>query len=174
MIKPLSKNQAKELQKFLIKNNDYFTNYQKQLPTLQEMIHEFFLEVPKGTPLQNKQTLAVYEKEKMSAYVDLLFHYPTETTCTLGLFVIDKDFRGRGYGQKIYNQIEQRMKKKGIKTLRLGVLANNLPAKKMWNKQGYLQVGTINCAYGLQLNMEKKLEIESSLSETTHLKNGAI
>ena len=155
-IQPITIQQAGQLRTFLLANQDYFTDYQSQPPTLAEIRTEFFLEVPAGIPLANKQTLAVFAQEKMIGFIDLLYHYPDPKTCFLGLFVLHPDFRRQGYGQQLYDRIEAHVRHENFTALRLGVLKNNQPAKKMWRKQGYQVVGHVDDhPYGPHLIMEK-------------------
>lgn len=155
-IKELIQDQdTKLLYDFVLANTDYFTDYQQISPSIEEIVDEFFLDIPANIRLENKKILAIYQDEKMIGFVDLLYHYPDKKTCCLGLFVLDSLVRHQGLGQDIYSLIEEMIWKEGFSRIFLGVLTENQPAKKMWQKQGYRKIEEIVTSYGKQMNMEK-------------------
>lgn len=60
----------------------------------------------------------------------------------VGIFdiVVDKNFRGNGYGQDIMDGILSETFKMGIKTAYLQVVVGNLPAANLYNKLGFTEV----------------------------------
>ncbi|WP_020007933.1 GNAT family N-acetyltransferase [Salinicoccus albus] len=141
----------------VMKNTDYFTDYQKALPTLDEVKQEFFHDIPPYVYLENKEVYGIYIDRKISGFVDLLYRYPDQDTCMIGYLVIDWDQRRTGVGQKVYDEVREYMKRRNIKKIRVGVLEDNVPAVSFWIKQGFQEVEQIDTEYGTQITMEYEL-----------------
>lgn len=60
----------------------------------------------------------------------------------IGIFdiVVDKDFRGNGYGREIMNGILGVALKRNVKTAYLQVSGGNIPAEKLYDKIGFKEV----------------------------------
>ncbi|MBC8061055.1 MAG: GNAT family N-acetyltransferase [Clostridiaceae bacterium] len=60
----------------------------------------------------------------------------------IGIFdiVVDKDFRGNGYGRDIMNGILKTAQQKNVTTAYLQVSAGNIPAEKLYDKIGFKEV----------------------------------
>ncbi len=139
---------------FIINNTDYFTDYVKSRPTLKEVKEEFLLDVPPGIDLKNKEVFGIYRLDEFIGFLDLLFHYPDDSTCMIGYLVIDQKYRSQGLGQKIYNQTLTYISETNISKVRLGVIKDNVPAVRMWEKQRFKIIDEIDTPYGNQLTME--------------------
>ena len=50
---------------------------------------------------------------------------------------VTKKYRNKGYATQLMNKFEAEMKKKGVKTLKLGVKTNNEEAIRLYKKQGF-------------------------------------
>lgn len=147
-----------EFYNFILNNTDYFTDYVQHTPTKQEVREEFLIDVPPNINLQNKEVFGIYNQEELIGFLDLLFHYPDDSTCMIGYLVIDQRYRKQGLGQKIYNEVVTYLSKRDISKVRLGVIKDNIPAVKMWEKQGFEIIDQLNSPYGEQLTMELGIE----------------
>ena len=143
-----------EFYDLIMNNTDYFNDYVESIPTSNEVKEDFLLDVPPGIALNNKEVYGIYKEDNMIGFVDLLFNYPQESTCMIGYLVIDQSFRKQGIGQYAYDWIIGYAEDRDIETLRLGVIKDNLPAVRMWEKQGFKTVEEIPTEYGEQLTME--------------------
>ncbi|GIQ71559.1 hypothetical protein XYCOK13_43830 [Xylanibacillus composti] len=47
-----------------------------------------------------------------------------------------------GYGSEVLRQFEELMTSKEIKKYRIGVIVDNEPAHRFWNKQGFVRVAS--------------------------------
>ncbi|MBE9886782.1 GNAT family N-acetyltransferase [Enterococcus durans] len=79
------------------------------------------------------------------------------TSVPASLLVIDLPYRQQENGQIIYQQLEHYCRQKGVKTLRLGVLVDNLAGRKMWEKQGFVKIADKIINGKHHLVCEKKL-----------------
>lgn len=54
---------------------------------------------------------------------------------------VHPDYQGRGFGQQIYEVLETRARELGYKTLHLDTSVVQVPAQKMYEKNGFREVG---------------------------------
>lgn len=54
---------------------------------------------------------------------------------------VHPDYQGRGFGQRIYEELETRARELGYKTLHLDTSVVQVPAQKMYEKNGFREVG---------------------------------
>ena len=148
---------------FLAETKDYFTDYQVR-PAGDEDLVEFFEEIPPGTELNQKTFLGIFVGQELIGILDVLADYPQLQTSIIGYLVLRQDYRGRGLAQVIYQWVEERAQAQGQQVLRLGVIADNLPALNFWRKQGFRQIGETATDYGLQFLMEKAINTSTELS----------
>ncbi|MGE7828241.1 GNAT family N-acetyltransferase [Paenibacillus sp. NPDC093718] len=53
---------------------------------------------------------------------------------------VHPDYQGKGYGQKIYENLETKANELGYKKLHLDTTAKQLPAQKLYEKFGFKEV----------------------------------
>jgi [ribosomal protein S18]-alanine N-acetyltransferase len=73
---------------------------------------------------------------------------------------VDKEHRGLGIGRRLMRRIEEGAKSSGSVEITLEVRVTNVPAVKLYLKEGYLIRGTVADYYGKGLHafyMEKRL-----------------
>jgi ribosomal protein S18 acetylase RimI-like enzyme len=71
---------------------------------------------------------------------------------------VHPDYQGRGFGQIILRELEDRARALGYKTLHLDTSVLQIPAQKLYQKNGYHEVGRENHR-GLEVILyEKQLE----------------
>lgn len=86
-----------------------------------------------------------------------------EAVTIWGMFV-KKEFRERGLGTKLMRAIEKEIRKdKSIKTIKICVMACQIPAWKLYKKQGFTEIGRdhgkkefLNVVYD-EIHMEKQI-----------------
>lgn len=73
---------------------------------------------------------------------------------------IHPDYRGRGFGSKLLNAIEEKLIEKGVRVITLEVGVNNKVAISMYRKHGYEPVKILEKYYGEEdaLLMVKNIE----------------
>ncbi|MFZ8763655.1 GNAT family N-acetyltransferase [Enterococcus diestrammenae] len=136
---------------------DYFSHWQKQQPSIEEVEHDLFYDLPPDTDLADKEVFAVMKVGQLVGLIDLLHDYPQEETTILGLMVFHPVVRHQGLGTFCYQQVENRCREKGQSKLRLGVYQSNGIGQKMWQKQGFIEVSQQDSPQGRLLVMEKEL-----------------
>jgi len=87
-------------------------------------------------------------------------------TCEIGVYIGEKGARGRGYASEACTLVELYAKEYlNLRKIKLNVVADNLTARKLWEKLGYKVVGElekerfVKGRYCNVLIMEKFIEI---------------
>lgn len=65
------------------------------------------------------------------------------------IFVVHPAFQQKGIGQKIMEYIIDLSRRERMKAIRLDVVADNLPAIRMYEKAGFQYVTTVDLGYGM-------------------------
>lgn len=68
-------------------------------------------------------------------------HRTTAERAQIKRMRVHPDYQGRGFGQLILNELEARARALGYKTLHLDTSIVQLPAQKLYEKNGYREVG---------------------------------
>lgn len=58
----------------------------------------------------------------------------------LALFIVASPLHGSGLAQRAYAALEDCLRGRGMRWLRLGVVAGNAPAERFWARQGYTEI----------------------------------
>jgi ribosomal protein S18 acetylase RimI-like enzyme len=51
--------------------------------------------------------------------------------------MIHVEYHSKGYGKMVYNLFEEKLKQRGFTKVRIGVLLENIGAKKFWTSLGF-------------------------------------
>lgn len=96
--------------------------------------------LPHGTSLFDNHFVGYFDKGKLVAVLDLLEGYPSEETAFIGLFILDKAYQGRGIGSQLIVELLENITQR-FDAIRLGYVTTNVPAKRFWQKQGFVPTG---------------------------------
>ncbi|WP_026477093.1 GNAT family N-acetyltransferase [Alkaliphilus transvaalensis] len=69
--------------------------------------------------------------------IDFLKNNPKDNCPWIGLLMIHGDYHSRGYGKKSYVAFENKLKEESFNNIRIGILQNNINAKKYWTSLGF-------------------------------------
>ncbi len=86
------------------------------------------------------KSIYLKEENKLIGYFDLYFGYPDTSCVWISIFVIDEDFRKKGYAQEAISYISDACKKNGFLKIGIGVYLNNWRALRFWTKSGFDKV----------------------------------
>lgn len=88
--------------------------------------------------LEDSLTLGVYDnKGILIGMVDIFKNYPNNGTWMIGLLLLSPNERNNKLGKIIHEKIKQYALTQGAKSLRIGVLENNIKGRKFWDTLGY-------------------------------------
>ena len=131
MIRPYSKEDRTELEDFLVKQRTFARlNGQSIQAFRDENVADFEED---GTV-----SLIIREDGRIVAIADLLKRHPVDGSLWLGLFVVEETFHGTGLAQTLYEQVEEGYMRPHQTVFRLGVLPDNLRARRFWERNGYV------------------------------------
>ncbi|OZM55775.1 GNAT family N-acetyltransferase [Lottiidibacillus patelloidae] len=89
--------------------------------------------------LNNNKTTSYFIKLD-DTYIGLIDYFPVNPNDNypwLGLLMIHADYQQFGFGSSAYVLFENQLQEKGVKTLRLGVLQENMRARQFWERLGF-------------------------------------
>jgi diamine N-acetyltransferase len=69
--------------------------------------------------------------------------------------MVDAQFQGRGYGRDALDAIVERVRERGLATLRLSVVPENEQALEFYRRNGFVETGEVE---GGEIVMERRLE----------------
>src|SRR5437870_7991873 len=93
-----------------------------------------FSGLPPGKTYDDKFLFGLICGSALVGVIDLLRAWPTETSWTLGLLMLDPDIRGRGVGKAVVRTLEAWIRSQGAKVMRIGVVERNTRAISFWER----------------------------------------
>lgn len=127
-------------------------------PTFEELesaisAHEMLLCVEATHSDKEEQTLvgaAVINNRQAQGYEQVVWKQdaaPQEVFC-LHLFCVSPQHAGKGVGSQFLQMVLDEAQQRGAKSMRLDVLPNNIPAQKLYRKNGFIDHGLFHLFYG--------------------------
>ncbi len=149
MIRPYSKEDRAELEDFLVRQRTFARlNGQSIQAFRDENVADF---AEDGTV-----SLIIRADGRIVAIADLLKRHPVDGSLWLGLFIVDETLHGTGLAQTLYEQVEEEYMRPYQTVFRLGVLPNNLRARRFWERNGYVYEKDSITNNGLRVHVLKK------------------
>lgn len=149
MIRPYSKEDRQELEDFLVKQRTFaMLNGQSIQKFRDENVADFEED---GTV-----SLIIRKDGQIVAIVDLLKRHPVDGSLWLGLFVVEETLHGTGLAQTLYEQVEEEYMRPYQTVFRLGVLPDNLRARRFWERNGYVYEKDSITNKGVRVHVLKK------------------
>lgn len=110
--------------------------------------------------------VALDDNDKPFGHCFLRFPYEDKTIARIGFVIVDSSVRGKGYGKKLLQLVEEyAIKEFGVKKLSLGVFTNNLPAMGCYLSLGFVPDGRVadfECPCGKWKVMEMMKDVSGS------------
>lgn len=132
---------AAELQSFFDRNTEYFLICHGEPARPDEAAKELELKLPDGLAC-NKQWFIAFREQGVGliAVEHVVKDLFSEGVWHIGLLLLDACRHGKGDAQLIYAATEQWAVTQGARWLRIGVVADNLKAKRFWESRGFSSV----------------------------------
>lgn len=89
------------------------------------------------------ERFVIQDGDRYVGVLELLMNNPKDGYPWLGLLQIRKSFQGQGYGRRAMDLFYDIMKERGVRTFRLGVIAENEPGHRFWKGQGMAPVKSV-------------------------------
>lgn len=112
-------------------------------PCTREGIFEDLKALPPGKDYADKYYIGFFENKTMIAVMDLIASYPDEGTAFIGLFMMNKEYQGRGTGSRIIHELCSALQDQGFSSVRLGYVKTNPQSKRFWEKNQFIPTGAI-------------------------------
>lgn len=126
----------------MINSNPEYNRFEngKEARTLADMEEEFL----------NPNTISAFIKldDTYIGIIDYLLENPKDHYPWLGLLVIHADYQGYGFGSQAVAVYENEMRKRGKKSVRIGVLKENTKAQRFWESLGFVYYNTASAQNG--------------------------
>lgn len=126
----------------MINSNPEYNRFEngKEARTLVDMEEEFL----------NPNTISAFIKldDTYIGIIDYLLENPKDHYPWLGLLVIHADYQGYGFGSQAVAVYENEMRKRGKKSVRIGVLKENTKAQRFWESLGFVYYNTASAQNG--------------------------
>ncbi|GIO67085.1 GNAT family N-acetyltransferase [Paenibacillus sp. FSL M7-1455] len=125
----------------IILNSDpFFNRVSKEKDVFTE--EEIREEIQEGRNM-GAERFVIQDGDRYVGVLELLMNNPKDGYPWLGLLQIRKSFQGQGYGRRAMDLFYDIMKERGVKTFRLGVIAENEPGHRFWKGQGMAPVKSV-------------------------------
>ena len=91
---------------------------------------------------QDKYYLGFFDDaEQLVAAMDFIDHYPTEQSCFIGFFMMEKDLQGTGVGSSIITELCACLAQWDYQYIRLGYVDGNEQSRSFWLKNQFTDTG---------------------------------
>ncbi len=94
---------------------------------------------------QDKYDLGFFDDaEQLVAVLDFIDHYPTEQSCFIGFFMMERSVQGHGIGSRIITELCVYLHSLGYEYIRLGYVDGNKQSESFWKKNQFTDTGLRN------------------------------
>ena len=94
---------------------------------------------------QDKYYLGFFDNaEQLVAVMDFIDHYPTERSCFIGFFMMERSVQGHGIGSRIVKELCTYLHSLGYEYIRLGYVDGNKQSESFWKKNQFTDTGLRN------------------------------
>ena len=138
-VRALGKDDAQSVLRFYEGNPKYFAAM-SSAPSLKSVCEDMDA-LPPGKTEKDKHYLGFFGGETLVAVMDLIEGFPNPETAFIGLFMVNRDYQGRGVGSAIICDALHALCKMGFSYVRLGYVETNAQSKAFWYKNGFLPTG---------------------------------
>ena len=86
---------------------------------------------------QNTESYLICLENKYVGIIDSLESNPSDNCPWIGLLMIHGKCHRKGYGKTAYNLFEEKLKQQGYDKVHIGILTDNVGAKRFWTSLGF-------------------------------------
>ena len=134
--------------------NDYYFNKILNIPQNITNVEQDITSIPDGVQKSQKNYRLVSFNDEILGAVDYITGYPEKNTVFIGLFIIKNNRHRQGFGEKIFDYLENLFKSEGFLKIRLGVIADNEIGFSFWKKRNFKEIERKVLKFG---NCEKEV-----------------
>lgn len=143
----------------LCQKNPLFYEYTEARPTKEQILDDMKM-TPPSIELSDKYYCGFFEKDELTAIIDLVDGYPASGIVYIGFFMMNANYQGKHIGSSIIHEVIEYLRSIGKTAIRLAIDKGNPQSTHFWKKNGFeilFEVDVNGCA---KLVAEKSLQIE--------------
>lgn len=91
---------------------------------------------------ENSNILGAVSVNPNNEMNEISFFTKVDNSCEIARVVVNRDYQNKRIGQFMINELIKELHKKGYNSIRLAVEVNHVPAIKLYEKCGFIRVGT--------------------------------
>jgi len=151
-----------EIHRVCLDAPNYFLSVEGQLPDA-ESIKQWFSEevLPFGCTSEQHNVFSIALDDELIGVAHILAGCRDPEQATIGLLLLSERHQGQGLGRAVLRMLEAHMRSWGMKSCRIGVVANNANALSFWRSMGFVEIGEMAAMEGFldrTIAMEKQLD----------------
>lgn len=150
LIRGLSIDDEQKIQNLCERCLDYFELVEGTHPEESEG-RNILYDLPPNKSLEDKFVFGVFDKTyRLVAVVDIIKDYKAISEWIIGLMLIDPMERGLGIGRKVYDIIQEWISRCGGKSIRIGVVEDNINGHNFWFSLGFREIQRVKMKFKLK------------------------
>ena len=137
----LTRDDLPELQALFEANADYFVAVHGLAPHADEATREFEDLPPPAMGFRTRSVIGFRDDGgRLCGMASVLGDFLADGVWHIGLFLVDLPLRGTGAAAGIYRDLEEWMRQRGARWIRLGAVLGNTRAERFWERMGFVEV----------------------------------
>lgn len=151
-----------EIHRICLEAPNYFLAVEGGLPDA-ESIKLWFVEeeLPLGCTSEHHYVFSVGLDDALIGVAHILAGCRDAEQATIGLLLLSEQYQGIGLGRVVFELLAAHMRQWGMKSCRIGVVANNHHALSFWRSMGFSEIGEMAAMDGF---LDKTVLMEKSLA----------
>jgi GNAT superfamily N-acetyltransferase len=121
---------------------------------------EILTSLPPNKEPQDKFALGVVYKEELIGVIDLVKDFPVSGQWIIGLLLLKKKERNKGIGKLVHNALTEMVLKSNGKSLRVGVVRENINGLNFWKNLGYKKIKESDITLGDKVHKVSVMVLE--------------
>lgn len=99
---------------------------------------ELFEELAPGVKDEDKILIGMYtNKRRLIGVIEGAKNYPENNVWYIGLLMVDRGYRNIGLGEKFYSGLKKWALRNNVKSIKIGVLEENINGLRFWKRIGF-------------------------------------
>ena len=124
-------------------DNEIFYQYHPPFVS-KESIRSDMAELPPGKTYEDKFYLGFFDSNRLIALMDLILDFPSNGIAFIGLFMMKKEYQGKGIGSSIIGECISCLQKEGFIRIQLGTDKDNPQSNSFWLKNHFHKMSERN------------------------------
>ena len=123
--------------------NDIFYKHHPPFVS-QQSIEEDMLALPQGKTYDDKFYVGFFQNDRLIALMDLILDFPAKGIAFIGLFMMKKEYQGKGVGSFIIGECISCLRNEGFTSIQLGTDRDNPQSNSFWMKNHFHEISERN------------------------------